>query len=532
MNRLAQLRNVVQLLLPALLFFSCEDPLQPRFESPFDPSTLPYVPSSPSDLRVTVVNDSLIRLQWTDQSENEDSFRLFMSMGNDTIFRPLAVVNKSATSFEDTLSKKPNTVYRYRVYASSGEALSKGCSEGWTSFEFPAPTISLFAGSDSSRLTLQWESTIPFATETVVQRRGGSGGNIEVIIPPGVMTFVDTTVDKRETYEYQGYSRTVHNVSALSGVRRFGYQVTNAVRDRSFYPGTSGGRAILSEDERLLISVDNNSAAIVDYPTGAIVRTIDLWGGQQPTGDYNVSQIALSRNKLSLALLRDTSVYVYDIPNGMLVRRIPGSNAHDDVALDNDGSHVFFSGRTGDIECWDIAGARLVWKQTFSPSANSPSFHTGEPSLWLRPDGQRLLVGCNGACSWLETETGGLLSTVGGGVFLRTPVVAGNDVIIVTLDGICYNVSMNTREFDTGARGLSVENATWLSADRLHLVIATIDYDTRILNRTTGTSVFFLKKFFGLHYYTRLVANDTKVLVYNAQGEVRISNLTYNWSTY
>src|SRR5215210_2235537 len=70
-----------------------------------------------SNLAGTVVSTTQISLSWSDNSENEDGFRIERCQGNScTNFAQVAQVGANVTTFSSTGLLK-NTWYRYRVRA-------------------------------------------------------------------------------------------------------------------------------------------------------------------------------------------------------------------------------------------------------------------------------------------------------------------------------------------------------------------------------------------------------------------------------
>ena len=74
-------------------------------------------PAAPSGLAATAVSNSQINLSWTDNSSNEDGFRIERCQGNNcTSFAEIATVGAGVRTYNNTgLSR--NTTYRYRVRA-------------------------------------------------------------------------------------------------------------------------------------------------------------------------------------------------------------------------------------------------------------------------------------------------------------------------------------------------------------------------------------------------------------------------------
>ena len=75
------------------------------------------MPAAPSNLTATPVSTSQINLAWTDNSSNEQGFRIERCTGNNcTNFVQIAQVGANVTTFSNTGLAR-NTRYRYRVRA-------------------------------------------------------------------------------------------------------------------------------------------------------------------------------------------------------------------------------------------------------------------------------------------------------------------------------------------------------------------------------------------------------------------------------
>ena len=74
-------------------------------------------PNAPSNLNATAVSTSQINLSWSDNSGNEDGFKIERCTGNGcSNFGQIATVGANVTTFPNT-GLTPNTRYRYRVRA-------------------------------------------------------------------------------------------------------------------------------------------------------------------------------------------------------------------------------------------------------------------------------------------------------------------------------------------------------------------------------------------------------------------------------
>jgi probable HAF family extracellular repeat protein len=78
--------------------------------------TPPTAPNAPSALAGSLLSSSRVRLTWTDNSGNEQGFRIQRAQGTQGTFVLLSQVGVNVTTFTDTTAKAGRT-YRYRVQA-------------------------------------------------------------------------------------------------------------------------------------------------------------------------------------------------------------------------------------------------------------------------------------------------------------------------------------------------------------------------------------------------------------------------------
>ncbi len=91
------------------------------------PPPPPPPPAAPSGLAATAISASQIDLAWTDNSDDEDGFRIERCTGAGcTDFAPLSEVGKNTTAYSDT-GLDAETSYRYRV-----AAFNEGGDSDWS----------------------------------------------------------------------------------------------------------------------------------------------------------------------------------------------------------------------------------------------------------------------------------------------------------------------------------------------------------------------------------------------------------------
>jgi hypothetical protein len=185
----------------------------------------PPPPAAPSALMAAAVSSSQINLSWTDNSNNEDGFKIERCIGAGCInFSPLATVGANVTTYSDT-GLSPSTTYRYRVYAFNSGGNS-GFSNEAEATTLPAPPA---APSNLTATPTRTQPNIPFVdlawndnsnNEDFFDIFRCTGASCTPSAPPiatvpaNTTTYHDTTVMRKTTYRYQVFAR---NTSGSTG---------------------------------------------------------------------------------------------------------------------------------------------------------------------------------------------------------------------------------------------------------------------------------------------------------------------------
>jgi WD40 repeat protein len=419
----------------SLSFTSCEDVLSPRYVNPLDRNSSAYVPTTPSGLMASVVNDSLTTLRWTDKSTGEQGFKIYMSVGSDTVFRLIASVDSNAIVYNDTVPKIHDLLYVYRLYSYSSTGLSKSFSSATVQFSFQAPTFTFFGGSDSTTLTIGWRSNTPFPSETQLERKGPGGFEVLDIVPPGISTAADPSVNKYQIFQYRLSSRTRFNESVYSDTTSAVYQCLSAEQVGSIQTGNVFNDYLESsrDGSAVLCKTLLNDIEVLDLRTERPLRTFAF--------SQKISNATLSGDGQILGVaLKDTGMFnFYSASTGQLIRTIQVPPPALDLAISNDGSRVMTSSADTVIRIWNIGDGSLVG--SLIGGTSSPV------SLSLSDDGLTLISGSGSNIRLWDWQSGQLLRITQGGYFSK-PVflMRSGDVYQVEYDYeaiIIHNLSQN-----------------------------------------------------------------------------------------
>jgi hypothetical protein len=210
------------------------------------------IPTAPSDLAATQINETEISLQWTDKSNNEDNFVLQRRLSGGT-FTDLVTLNDNTEIYSD-IAIEPDRIYEYRVRAENiGGASSYSNIVAINVVPIPTAPSGLTATEISeTEVSLAWTDNSNNEDSFIIRRRV-SGGTYSDIATVGedVDTYLDNTVIPGTTYQY-----TVRAIN-IGGQSSNSNQVTIDVIPAPITPSGLTAEQ-LSVDEISLFWTDNS----------------------------------------------------------------------------------------------------------------------------------------------------------------------------------------------------------------------------------------------------------------------------------
>jgi len=169
--------------------------------------------TSPTQLTVTIVNDTSAHLEWTDNSFFEDAFEIEIKIAYGD-YRLAKMVAKNTINSDIQTIFSPNQFYSFRVRAKTSDIYSGYSNVISSIFQFPAPVFSGITQISETSLKLTWEGRTSFEEGFIIERGTSYSNTVEIgRVGQNVASFIDQGLDVHKKYYYKLYAFTKHNKS-------------------------------------------------------------------------------------------------------------------------------------------------------------------------------------------------------------------------------------------------------------------------------------------------------------------------------
>lgn len=181
-------------------------------------------PTAPTNLAATATSSSQINLSWTDNSNNEQGFKIEYSLSSSSGFTEIATVGANITTYSNT-GLNANTTYYYRVraYNSAGNSAYSNTASATTAQVPPqAPSNLQATAASSSQINLSWQDNSNNEDGFKIERSTQETSGFTEIASIGVdvTSYRNTGLNAGITYYYRvraynsagnsGYSNTAN----------------------------------------------------------------------------------------------------------------------------------------------------------------------------------------------------------------------------------------------------------------------------------------------------------------------------------
>jgi hypothetical protein len=192
------------------------------FSNEASATTLLSAPAAPSGLTATAISNTRIDLAWTDNSNNEDGFKIEIKSGPSGTYTEIATISANATSYSSTgLEASSQYFYRVRAFNSVGNSSYSNAANATTLPDPPAAPGSLTATTVSNtQINLTWQDNSNNETGFKIESKLNSAVTYTEIATVGanVTSYSNTGLAINTAYTYRvlaynaggnsGYSNT------------------------------------------------------------------------------------------------------------------------------------------------------------------------------------------------------------------------------------------------------------------------------------------------------------------------------------
>ncbi|MEW5766794.1 MAG: PKD domain-containing protein [bacterium] len=166
------------------------------------------LPAAPDNLEAVTLSGAQIRLDWTDNSDNELGFKVERRQEGEADYSLVKIIPTANTTTYTDPALAPKTTYYYRVWAYNLEGISGYSNPAKaTTLDIPPAAPSNMRGSEitSSSIRLSWDDNSDNETGFRIERRTGTADDFDTIalVRAGTKIYLDSGLASETTYCYR-----------------------------------------------------------------------------------------------------------------------------------------------------------------------------------------------------------------------------------------------------------------------------------------------------------------------------------------
>lgn len=234
-------------------------------------TTLPSIPVAPSGLSATVSGLN-ITLNWLDNANNEDGYKLERSLYGSKTFEEIAMLSSNVTTYEDTdLPSGTEYEYRVRAYNIAGNSTYSNIIQVTTMNAPNAPTSLVGEAITETRIDISWNDNSLDETIFKVERSDDAGA-----------TWTEIATTLADEYSYKDYDVTTgttysYRVRAYNIIGNSAYSNVISLNPLSVPEAPSNLAATFITDTQINLSWTDNSDDEVGFKLQRSLDGISSW---------------------------------------------------------------------------------------------------------------------------------------------------------------------------------------------------------------------------------------------------------------
>lgn len=220
------------------------------------------IPAPPDSAAASAVSTSAIDLSWTDNSSNEDGFRIERRLSGGT-YSEIDTVAANTTSYSDT-ALTDGTTYEYHITAFNSSGSSAGATAGATT-AIAAPSGGATTTISATEIQISWNDNSTSEDGYRIERRPSGGSYAELTtVAPNTVFYDDSGLTAGAAYDYR---ITAFNTTGDSAsIETSGSTYTEIENWRlTFFSTTTNSGDAADDNDFDLDSIDN----LIEFATGS-----------------------------------------------------------------------------------------------------------------------------------------------------------------------------------------------------------------------------------------------------------------------
>ncbi len=173
---------------------------------------------APSDVLIEQLSANSLKLNWTDNSWNEQGFKIDKKVGTASWLTSYGIVDTNMTLWYDQNAE--NNILKYRVYAYLGEAKSDYAESEDFQNLIPSPTYLVLTIMDNTKIKLTWEDVCQTEDGYHIDKKIGGLEWVESysVLDSNVTSYLDEIDQPCGTFSYRVRAFQGENLSGYSDI--------------------------------------------------------------------------------------------------------------------------------------------------------------------------------------------------------------------------------------------------------------------------------------------------------------------------
>ena len=311
----------------------------------------------PSGLIATSISETKMKLQWQDNSTFESGFDIEMST-NGVNFSLVDSSGSNITTAFVTSNYLITNTYYFRVRAISKLNKSDYSNVASSTLNFLPPSNFSITSISQKEVELNWIDNCQFERGFKIERRIANVGFVEIaLVDSNSIKWRDTSVNKRQVYEYRIRAYSNLNNSAYSSQIKVYWQLYDATLDNTLFGHSSVAYGVAFNSDGTTIA------------SGSADRTVKLWRASDGTllrtlngHTNNVQCVAFSPDGTLVASGGfDNKIKLWKASDGTLLRTLSGHSSYvTAVAFSYDGTIIASGSSDRTVKLWRLNDGTII----------------------------------------------------------------------------------------------------------------------------------------------------------------------------